>query len=192
MANYITSIRTTNGDLPYDYNFLANLPQSDTTLSKSGSFADAKATGSAINNINTEIQNISVEMQNINVEIENINETTQSTDGNIDTINAAIDQLKARTINNKPLSEDIVLIASDVGAAESEHTHAADDIDNGVFDIDRIPMIPIQNGGTNANNGKDGLKNLLAAGPMILSSHQFGDTLPDAGTPGRIFFLRIK
>ena len=51
MVNYITSIRTTNGDLPYDYNSLANLPQPDITLSKSGGFADAKATGNAIKNL---------------------------------------------------------------------------------------------------------------------------------------------
>lgn len=51
MVNYITSIRTTNGDLPYDYNSLANLPQPDTTLSKSGGFADAKATGNAISKL---------------------------------------------------------------------------------------------------------------------------------------------
>lgn len=48
MAEYITRIRTTDGDIPYDYNSLANLPPFDTTLTKSGNFADAKATGDAI------------------------------------------------------------------------------------------------------------------------------------------------
>jgi hypothetical protein len=51
MPQYITKIRTESGDLPIDYNALANRPQSDTTLSKSGKFADAKATGDAINDV---------------------------------------------------------------------------------------------------------------------------------------------
>ena len=33
---------------------------------------------------------------------------------------------------------------------------------------------------------------LLAAGPMVLSPHQYGDTLPDPGIPGRIFFKRVS
>ena len=30
----------------------------------------------------------------------------------------------------------------------------------------------------------------FSAGPTILSSYQYGDTLPAAGTPGRIFFKK--
>ena len=47
------------------------------------------------------------------------------------------------------------------------------------------------NGGIGANNGEDGLQNLLASGNMILSSYQYGDTLPEAGVKGRIFFKKI-
>jgi hypothetical protein len=47
-------------------------------------------------------------------------------------------------------------------------------------------------GGTGATNGADGLKNLLAAGPMILKEGvHYGDTLPNPGTPGRIFFKKV-
>lgn len=49
MAKYVTKIRTESGDLQIDYNALANLPDSDKTLKVSGQFADAKATGDAIN-----------------------------------------------------------------------------------------------------------------------------------------------
>lgn len=49
MANYIKKIRTDIGDLQIDYEALANLPKSDTTLSKSGKFADAKVVGDKIN-----------------------------------------------------------------------------------------------------------------------------------------------
>lgn len=49
MANYIKKIRTDIGDLQIDYEALVNLPKSDTTLSKSGKFADAKVVGDKIN-----------------------------------------------------------------------------------------------------------------------------------------------
>lgn len=48
MADYVTKIRTEDGDKQIDYEALANLPQSDVTLAKSGEFADAKAVGDAL------------------------------------------------------------------------------------------------------------------------------------------------
>lgn len=47
---------------------------------------------------------------------------------------------------------------------------------------------PIANGGTGANNGATGLKNLFASGATVLSSHQYGEELPEVGTEGRFFF----
>lgn len=76
------------------------------------------------------------------------------------------------------------------GFSETDHKHAATDITSGTFSTARIPTISMSKGGTSATNGSDGLKNLLAAGPMILSSDQYGDTLPTDATTGRIFFLR--
>lgn len=57
---------------------------------------------------------------------------------------------------------------------------------------DLYGTVPIESGGTDADNAEEGLKNLLAGGNMILSSHQYGDTLPDPGTPGRIFFVAVN
>lgn len=57
---------------------------------------------------------------------------------------------------------------------------------------DLYGVTPIESGGTNANNGVDALKNLFAAGETVLSSNQYGDTLPDPGIPGRIFFLVVN
>ena len=51
--------------------------------------------------------------------------------------------------------------------------------------------VPITKGGTGATDGSTGLANLLAAGNMVLSTHQYGDTLPAAGTPGRLFFKKL-
>lgn len=63
---------------------------------------------------------------------------------------------------------------------------------NNKFDKPNNNIVPIANGGTNASNGATGLKNLFAAGATVLSSHQYGDTLPAAGTVGRIFFKKLS
>ena len=55
---------------------------------------------------------------------------------------------------------------------------------------DLMGSVPIANGGTGASDGATGLANLFAAGSTILSSNQYGDTLPDAGTAGRLFFKK--
>ena len=52
----------------------------------------------------------------------------------------------------------------------------------------KTDIILMTNGGTGADNGKDGLKNLFADGITVLSSYQYGD---EAGTVGRIFFKRL-
>lgn len=52
-------------------------------------------------------------------------------------------------------------------------------------------ITPIANGGTGSSDGATGLNNLFASGVTVLSSYQYGDELPDAGTVGRIFFKRL-
>lgn len=59
------------------------------------------------------------------------------------------------------------------------------------FDKPENNIVPIENGGTNSSNGATGLANLFASGATVLSSFQYGDTLPSAGTKGRIFFKRV-
>lgn len=59
------------------------------------------------------------------------------------------------------------------------------------FDKPENNIVPIANGGTNSADGAIGLANLFAAGATILSSNQYGDELPAAGTVGRIFFKRL-
>lgn len=51
-------------------------------------------------------------------------------------------------------------------------------------------VVPIEAGGTGAKDGAQGLANLLNAGPTILSANQRGDTLPENGVAGQIFFKR--
>ena len=57
-----------------------------------------------------------------------------------------------RKINNKALSADITLSYSDVGAANEQHNHSADEISSGT--------LPIERGGTNASTSTQALENL--------------------------------
>ena len=54
---------------------------------------------------------------------------------------------------------------------------------------DLMGSVPLTKGGTGATDGATGLANLLSAGNMVLSAYQYGDTLPEPGVAGRIFFL---
>lgn len=106
--------------------------------------------------------------------------------GTIDTSNFVP---KTRTINGKALSSDITLTATDLGISNTGNNNASN-ITTGT--------LAIKNGGTGADNGKEGLKNLLAAGPMILSSNQYGsnnkfEALKEDGTAvaGQIFFVKV-
>lgn len=62
---------------------------------------------------------------------------------------------------------------------------------NGVKTVKSTDIIPLSNGGTDATDGATGLKKLFASGATVLSSYQYGDALPSAGTKGRIFFKRL-
>lgn len=62
-----------------------------------------------------------------------------------------------RKINNKTLSSDITLTASDIGAADSSHTHSGNDL---------TTVVPITKGGTGNNTGyiQTGIKDGETAG----------------------------
>ncbi len=56
MADSINKIQTSSGCVTFNYNALDNLPQSDTSLTKSGSFADSKAVGDRIETLTNEVK----------------------------------------------------------------------------------------------------------------------------------------
>ena len=71
----------------------------------------------------------------------------------------------------------------------------ADELRNSIdtkFDKPTDNIVPIANGGTGSSSGSTGLENLFASGVTVLSSYQYGDTLPDAGVAGRIFFKKLS
>lgn len=81
---------------------------------------------------------------------------------------------------------------ANIGAAASSHNHSASSITSGTLSSDRLPTVPIAKGGTGSTSGATGLKNLFAAGYTVLSSYQYGTSLPSAGTKGRIFFKKVS
>ncbi len=68
--------------------------------------------------------------------------------------------------------------------AASSHNHSASNITSGT--------LPIARGGTGATTGTAAIKALFAAGSTVLSSYQYGTSLPAAGTKGRIFFKKVS
>lgn len=69
MTDYVKKIRTEKGDLQIDYEALGNLPKSDATLTKSGSFADAKAVGDKITQLNNESLKTTLELTEMQTNI---------------------------------------------------------------------------------------------------------------------------
>ena len=65
----------------------------------------------------------------------------------------------------------------------------------GAISADQMPVVPMSKGGTEAKNGADGLKNLLAAGYMVASSYQIRATVEDipADAPeNAVFFVPVE
>ena len=67
---YVTKINTDKGSLQIDYNALANKPTSDTTLSVTGKFADAKVTGEKITALEKSVDDVESEVDDLSSDIE--------------------------------------------------------------------------------------------------------------------------
>lgn len=79
---------------------------------------------------------------------------------------------------------------ANIGAATaSEVSSLSQKIDDlGTVAIEDI--VPISKGGTGSSSGATGLKNLFAAGQTVLSSNQYGSTLPSSASEGTVFFKK--
>lgn len=80
---------------------------------------------------------------------------------------------------------------TNLGAAAEGHKHDISEIISDTLSTTYLPTIPISKGGTGSTNGATGLKKLFAAGATVISSNQYGTSLPSAGTAGRIFFKKV-
>lgn len=86
--------------------------------------------------------------------------------------------------------KDKVITAESLKALHDYNTETYETKEN-VETLFATQITPIVNGGTGSSDGATGLANLFASGATVLSSHQYGDELPEAGTVGRIFFKRL-
>lgn len=95
-------------------------------------------------------------------------------------------------IKDKVVTAESLKVLHDYNAEIFETKENVESLLNEKFDKPVDDIIPIANGGTNASDGATGLQNLFADGITVLSSYQYGDTLPEAGTVGRIFFKKLS
>ena len=114
-------------------------------------------------------------------------------------------ELTGRDANNQhPISAIDGLVSALGGKAPSSHNHNANQINEGVFSTDRIPIIPVSKGGTGANTNIDALANLgalaSAGGEMtgavklkgirLTENVDYGETFPAEGlSDGRLYFI---
>lgn len=93
---------------------------------------------------------------------------------------------------DKVITAESLKVLHDYNTETYETKANVESLLNAKFDKPENNIVPIANGGTNASDGATGLANLFAAGVTVLSSYQYGDTLPEAGAVGRIFFKKLS
>ena len=94
-------------------------------------------------------------------------------------------------IKDKVITAESLKALHDYNAETYETKENVETLLNEKFDKPTNNIVPIANGGTGSSDGATGLANLFAAGATVLSSNQYGDELPEAGTVGRIFFKKL-
>ena len=95
-------------------------------------------------------------------------------------------------VKDKVITAESLKALHDYDVETFETKENVESLLNEKFDKPENNIVPIANGGTNASDGATGLKNLFASGATVLSSHQYGDPLPAAGTVGWIFFKKLS
>lgn len=138
MAEYITKIRTESGDKQIDYNALANLPTSDTTLSVPGMFADAEAVGKDISDLtkstDDKIANLSSEINSSisQLSAELNNKIDQSNDGMteyVDSLNDAVTE-KIDELNDLKFDKSGGTIDGEISMSNNNITNLAEPVNS--------------------------------------------------------------
>lgn len=207
MATYITKIRTESGDMQIDYNALANLP--DLPTPESIGAASEKHTHSYGELTDTPtIPTKTSELENDSSFITAYENTTYTLTKSGSTITLTGSDGSKTSVTDADTNTTYSLSSFGITAtatelnymdgvtsavqtqlnakAASSHNHSASNITSGTLAVAR--------GGTGQTTGNAALKAFLAAGPMILSSYQYGDTEPTNPAPveGQLFFKFIE
>ena len=90
MATYIQGIQTSVGVVKYDYNYLANLPESDMTLSKQGAFADALVVGRKLTQLGADVDKLKESMTAVQKSISDLQSADSSSNTSIEQINTSL------------------------------------------------------------------------------------------------------
>lgn len=195
MGQLIQKIRTEAGDLQIDYAALANLPESDATLSQAGAFADAKMTGDKIQDVNTKIDNImhgTSDIPAISVDsftldgspVERCDLTMGSVaTGKVLSTQGAIDLAHTHTvILNDDGSVTLGEVSSKGGQFPTVDPNRVVTSVNGMTGdviVEQNEVLPISKGGTDATTPVGARENLL----MVVSAEE-----PKTPTAGMLWF----
>ena len=195
MAEYVTKIRTEDGDKQIDYNALANLPKLPTIESIGAASANHTHTPESIGAAN-------VKHTHTCSDISNFPTSLPANGGNADTVDGkhADDFALAADVKNISLSSfGVTATATELnyvdgvtsniqtqlnnkaasghthGYAESNHTH-----DDRYYTESEVNTLL-------ANKA-----NTFASGNTVLSSYQYGNELPSPGIVGRLYLKKVS
>ena len=124
----INKIRTDKGDGVFDYNYLANKPELDTTLDVSGKAPDSKAVGNAIKNITLSSLGVNASVKDLNYVQGVTSNIQEQLNGKQKEITGAATSIveKDLAVNRALISdENGKVAASDVTSAEVSHLSGA-------------------------------------------------------------------
>ena len=124
MATYIQGIQTSVGVVKYDYNYLANLPESDMTLSKQGAFADALVVGRKLTQLGADVDKLKESMTAVQKSISDLQSADSSSNTSIEQINTAEIKKSADNANSSvtTLQETIKSLQTRIEALEKTQT----------------------------------------------------------------------
>ena len=94
-------------------------------------------------------------------DITQTNPNWDKVDSELKNVNDRVNSLSTDSSNHENNTNNPHKVtAEQVGAAKSTHNHSASDINSGTLDIDRLPTVPVANGGTGANTVEKARTNL--------------------------------
>lgn len=193
MADYVTKIRTENGDKQIDYNALANLPKLPTIESIGAAPVGHTHTPNSIGAA-------AVEHAHLCSDISDFPKSLPANGGNADTLGGKVasefaltsdvEQLKTKVDGVSLVSFGVTVTADELnyldGVTSNIQKQLGNKSDSGHTHNDRY-YEETEVDALLANKA-----NTFESGVTVLSAHQYGPELPEPGTVGRVFFKKVN